>query len=257
MRQVTIPCFSSATDSSRAWYSEIANYNFVAGKFAPNTGHFTALVWKSSSSLGLGIAQSKSGKTFVVAQYSPPGNRAGQYVENVLPAQWEHLQYPLYSIPPWRSKIAFHDSSLPLWYPPSLVTHVFLFDTDKRLVPSLSSLFGFAKKKEADSCENDSSGPSRLIHLQREEEKVKRNNKWWRMKISIVIGTNNQPLLSDLANIPLHLYNFQIVWEQQDMEWTLYQSNDSRDLIETSLVSFSNHEFMANRSMLLQKEAIQ
>uniref|UniRef100_A0A8R1V3Z0 SCP domain-containing protein n=1 Tax=Pristionchus pacificus TaxID=54126 RepID=A0A8R1V3Z0_PRIPA len=75
------------TDSSRAWYSEIANYNFVAGKFAPNTGHFTALVWKSSSSLGLGIAQSKSGKTFVVAQYSPPGNRAGQYVENVLPAQ--------------------------------------------------------------------------------------------------------------------------------------------------------------------------
>ncbi|GMR53109.1 hypothetical protein PMAYCL1PPCAC_23304, partial [Pristionchus mayeri] len=73
------------TDCSRAWYSEISGYDFVAGRFAPSTGHFTALVWKSSTSLGLGIANSKSGKTFVVAQYSPAGNRAGQYVENVLP----------------------------------------------------------------------------------------------------------------------------------------------------------------------------
>ncbi|GMT00267.1 hypothetical protein PENTCL1PPCAC_22441, partial [Pristionchus entomophagus] len=73
------------TDSSRAWYNEISNYDFVKGGFSPSTGHFTALVWKSSSSLGLGIAQSKSGKTFVVAQYAPPGNRAGHYIENVLP----------------------------------------------------------------------------------------------------------------------------------------------------------------------------
>ncbi|GMT28122.1 hypothetical protein PFISCL1PPCAC_19419, partial [Pristionchus fissidentatus] len=74
-----------ASDASRAWYSEIAQYDFAAGKFAPSTGHFTALVWKSTTSMGVGIATTKSGKQFVVAQYSPPGNMAGKYIDNVLP----------------------------------------------------------------------------------------------------------------------------------------------------------------------------
>lgn len=38
------------------WYKEIANYNFSAAKFTPNSGHFTQVVWKSVKELGFGVA---------------------------------------------------------------------------------------------------------------------------------------------------------------------------------------------------------
>jgi hypothetical protein len=48
------------------------------------TGHFTQVVWKSTSKLGIGIALSNEGKkAVVVAQYGPPGNYTGQFPENV------------------------------------------------------------------------------------------------------------------------------------------------------------------------------
>jgi len=37
-------------------------------------GHFTQLVWKGTRKVGFGHATSRSGKTYVVARYSPPGN---------------------------------------------------------------------------------------------------------------------------------------------------------------------------------------
>ena len=51
------------------------------------TGHFTQLVWKSSKSLGMGMAAGKhAGQNayYCTAQYSPPGNIQGQFRENVL-----------------------------------------------------------------------------------------------------------------------------------------------------------------------------
>ena len=46
------------------------------------TGHFTQLVWKGSTKLGVGIA--KQGSTVVVvARYTPAGNFRGRYQENV------------------------------------------------------------------------------------------------------------------------------------------------------------------------------
>ena len=57
-----------------------------------NTGHFTQLIWKSSTSIGLGMAAGMHGNLnayYCTAQYSPPGNIVGnnnQYFrDNVLP----------------------------------------------------------------------------------------------------------------------------------------------------------------------------
>ncbi|GMT16032.1 hypothetical protein PFISCL1PPCAC_7329, partial [Pristionchus fissidentatus] len=69
-----------------AWYDEVANYNFQNGGFSSSTGHFTAIVWKSTTSMGVGIARSKTGRLFIVAQYSPAGNVTEHFAENVLPA---------------------------------------------------------------------------------------------------------------------------------------------------------------------------
>lgn len=49
------------------------------------TGHFTQVVWKDSKELGVGCTKAKNGKIYVVANYYPPGNYIGCYVENVLP----------------------------------------------------------------------------------------------------------------------------------------------------------------------------
>merc|ERR1711936_617815 len=79
---------SAAQDQAQgavdSWYSEIKDYTF--GKEpsggGPVTGHFTQVVWKGSTEVGVGVAQEGS-KVVVVANYSPPGNYIGQYVDNV------------------------------------------------------------------------------------------------------------------------------------------------------------------------------
>ena len=55
-----------------------------------NTGHFTQVVWKGSKRLGVGKAKGKwtyQGTTYdceyIVARYSPGGNVAGAFPENV------------------------------------------------------------------------------------------------------------------------------------------------------------------------------
>ncbi|GFO49549.1 Golgi-associated plant pathogenesis-related protein 1 [Plakobranchus ocellatus] len=67
------------------WYSEISKYNFETN--FPNwrvTGHFTQVIWKSSTELGVGKARSADGRTVVaVANYRPPGNDVTAYPENV------------------------------------------------------------------------------------------------------------------------------------------------------------------------------
>jgi len=71
-----------------SWYSEIKDYKFgkEPSRGGPVTGHFTQVVWKGSTEVGVGVAQEGS-KVVVVANYSPPGNFGGQYVENVPPPQ--------------------------------------------------------------------------------------------------------------------------------------------------------------------------
>ncbi|XP_073668199.1 uncharacterized protein [Paramisgurnus dabryanus] len=83
----SIPKPQTGKEAVDSWYSEIKDYNFAKSGYQPKTGHFTQVVWKSTTEVGVGMAT--DGKTiFVVGQYSPAGNitNAGYYEKNVLPA---------------------------------------------------------------------------------------------------------------------------------------------------------------------------
>ncbi|KAI8077226.1 CAP domain-containing protein [Gilbertella persicaria] len=68
-----------------AWYNEVKNYNYKNGGFSSSTGHFTQVVWKSTTEIGCAATYCSNLKaTYYVCDYSPPGNCAGQYQANVL-----------------------------------------------------------------------------------------------------------------------------------------------------------------------------
>lgn len=72
---------SSAKKMVKAWYDEIAAYDF-GGDYQKGTGHFTQVVWKGSTHVGMAL--SEDGR-FCVANYFPGGNVIGRFKENVLP----------------------------------------------------------------------------------------------------------------------------------------------------------------------------
>lgn len=66
------------------WYNEISLYDFNNPGFSEPTGHFTCLIWKSSTKFGLGF--STIGDTVVVSMNtSLPCNVTSKFAENVLP----------------------------------------------------------------------------------------------------------------------------------------------------------------------------
>ncbi|PNH03562.1 Protein PRY1, partial [Tetrabaena socialis] len=96
-------CLSSVV----AWYGEVVNYKWnVSQPFRENwfgkfmIGHFTQLVWKSSTSVGCGIAMGPNPTTLsatrvipsvckvIVCRYKPYGNVAADmdFLKNVFPA---------------------------------------------------------------------------------------------------------------------------------------------------------------------------
>lgn len=84
--QSSVPVTPTGKEAVDSWYSEIKDYNFSSPGFTSNTGHFTQVVWKNSTELGLGMAT--DGKTvFVVGQYRPAGNvnTTEHFQKNVLP----------------------------------------------------------------------------------------------------------------------------------------------------------------------------
>ncbi|NKY35063.1 secretion protein [Nocardia speluncae] len=66
------------------WYDEVADYNYDNPGFSLTTGHFTQVVWKASTRLGIGYV-AKDNRFVVVALYDPPGNMKGQFPQNVAP----------------------------------------------------------------------------------------------------------------------------------------------------------------------------
>ena len=73
-----------------AWYQEEQDYHYQTGESTngQTIGHFTQVVWQSSTKLGCGTAhktQDDMVKAYVVCQYSPAGNIRGQYTTNVMP----------------------------------------------------------------------------------------------------------------------------------------------------------------------------
>lgn len=78
------------SNATKAWYNEIWDYNFCTGGTRPGhegkpIGHFTQVVWKKSTKLGIGYARtSDKEKVYVVGRYFEHGNVRGTYLTNVL-----------------------------------------------------------------------------------------------------------------------------------------------------------------------------
>lgn len=77
---------TSCKEAVEMWYNEISDYDFNNPTFKSGTGHFTQVVWKSSTGVGCGIAKGNGAtNAFVSCNYTPPGNFMGQFAENVNP----------------------------------------------------------------------------------------------------------------------------------------------------------------------------
>lgn len=77
--------YGSLADAVDAWYNEVKLYDFSKPGWNTATGHFTALVWKSTTKLGCAINTACSWPTYV-CQYGPPGNVIGlDWSEEVKP----------------------------------------------------------------------------------------------------------------------------------------------------------------------------
>lgn len=73
-------------EATQLWYDEVKDYDYGQPGFAMNTGHFTQVVWKGTSKLGLGVSFSQGdGRVVIVGRYNPPGNVTGDFPNNVPP----------------------------------------------------------------------------------------------------------------------------------------------------------------------------
>lgn len=69
-----------------SWYNENTLYDYGNPGFSTTTGHFTCLVWKSSTSFGMGITMNTgTNEAYISMNTFPPGNYSGQFIQNVLP----------------------------------------------------------------------------------------------------------------------------------------------------------------------------
>ncbi|XP_041674785.1 Golgi-associated plant pathogenesis-related protein 1-like, partial [Drosophila eugracilis] len=72
------------SEAVTSWYREIMYYNWNYPVFSYTTGHFTQLVWKGSTYLGVGIAR-RGNAIHVVCNYYPAGNVPNGFWQNVSP----------------------------------------------------------------------------------------------------------------------------------------------------------------------------
>lgn len=74
----------------RSWYDEIKSYDFGKPGFSPDTGHFTALVWRTTTRVGCGMARGApgtwgAGGVYLTCNYWLFPNIIGAFEENVPP----------------------------------------------------------------------------------------------------------------------------------------------------------------------------
>lgn len=75
----------SGKDPVDKWYSEIKDHKFGREPTSLGSGHFTQVVWVDTKEVGVGMAKSKEGQIYVVANYYPPGNVMGNFATKVRP----------------------------------------------------------------------------------------------------------------------------------------------------------------------------
>ena len=86
-------------------YNEVCDpgYNFASGGFTRGPGHFTQVVWKGSTELGIGRAESTEGSmkcAYIVGRYKPAGNMMGDFPQNVEKGSFDRNQCNYNS--PWK-----------------------------------------------------------------------------------------------------------------------------------------------------------
>ncbi|XP_034130762.1 Golgi-associated plant pathogenesis-related protein 1-like isoform X2 [Drosophila guanche] len=74
--------FFKPIDCIESWYLEKVLHDFSSPRLNAETEHFTAMIWKSSTKLGIGLV-TKDGNHYVVARYKPKGNIKSEFKENV------------------------------------------------------------------------------------------------------------------------------------------------------------------------------
>nr|QVT77591.1 pathogenesis-related protein 1 [Moniliophthora perniciosa] len=87
---VGTPVFYGIEHAMAAWMRESKKYDYDYPHFSTATGHFTQVVWKSTTQVACALAICKSGTIFntrssnyVVCRYNPPGNYMGEFEKNV------------------------------------------------------------------------------------------------------------------------------------------------------------------------------
>lgn len=83
-------------DAVKGWYDEVCDFDFSDHSSRGDTGHFTQVVWKASTQLGIGKYTGKDGPwtcTYIVARYKPAGNNPDELEDNVLKGSFSSSQY--------------------------------------------------------------------------------------------------------------------------------------------------------------------
>lgn len=68
-------------DAANSWLKEKEKYTYSKlgeGNWY-ETGHYTQMIWKSTTEVGLGMATCPNGGIVIVGNYSPAGNMSGEY----------------------------------------------------------------------------------------------------------------------------------------------------------------------------------
>lgn len=73
--------YYSALEASNCWYEEkqLYSYEKVNDINFHDDGHYTQMIWKNTTQVGVGVAKCSDGSYIYVANYYPPGNYIGEY----------------------------------------------------------------------------------------------------------------------------------------------------------------------------------
>jgi pathogenesis-related protein 1 len=69
----------TVVDACNSWYSEKKDFSgpSFTGHEENVVGHYTQMVWRTTTKVGIGVAKCNNGAVIIVANYDPPGNYLG------------------------------------------------------------------------------------------------------------------------------------------------------------------------------------